>query len=178
MSKTVTPFSGQLVTFSTSLPFAEVTARLEAATHKSASSTAWFPAMRAAKSKEDVAKSLHEIIGDDDFIYFLQLPHNWINYYKPGTGSVVVYVIGNPVIAQTMMVEDIRASFNIPPRVLVVEKEDKTGTEIHYHLPSAVYAISDKPALKAAAESLDGKLEALIRKVISETSTSSESASM
>ncbi|KAJ3999551.1 hypothetical protein F5050DRAFT_934607 [Lentinula boryana] len=177
MSKTVTPFSGQLVTFNTSVSFAEVTARLEAAVHKPAASTHWFPTMRAAKSKEDVAKGLYDIIGDDDFIYFLQLPHNWINYYKPGTGSVVVYVIGNPVIAQTMMVEDIRSSFNIPPRVLVVEKENNSGTEIHYHLPSAVYAISDNPALKAAAESLDGKLEALIRKVTSE-SPNSDSASL
>ncbi|KAJ4466537.1 hypothetical protein J3R30DRAFT_3587393 [Lentinula aciculospora] len=175
MSKTITPFSGQLVTFSTSVPFPEVTARLESAVHKSTASAEWFPSMRAAKSKEDIAKGLHDIIGDDDFIYFLQLPHNWINYYKPGTGSVVVYVIGNPAIAQTMMVEDIRASFNIPPRVLVVEKENGEGTEVHYHLPSAVYAISDNPALKAAAESLDGKLEALIRKVTSVESASSSS---
>lgn len=66
-----------------------------------------------------------------------------------------------------MMVNDIRATLNIPPRVLVVEKEGG-GTEIHYHLPSAVYALSDNPDLKSATESLDKKLEALFTKVLSE----------
>jgi len=130
--------------------------------------------MRGAKSKEDIAKGLHEIIGDDDFIYFSQTPHNWINYFKPGTGSAVVYVLGNPLIAQTMMVHDIRASLNIPPRVLVAEKEGG-GTEIHYHLPSAVYALNDKSALKSAAEVLDAKLEALITKVLSDESVATSS---
>ncbi|KAF9075898.1 hypothetical protein BDP27DRAFT_1415058 [Rhodocollybia butyracea] len=168
MSKTVTPFSGQMVTFSTSVPFAEVTARLESAIYKPVASTELFPMFRAAKSKEDIEKGLEKIIGNDDFVYFLQLPLNWINFYKPGTGSVVVYVVGNPVIAQTMMVHDIRVSFNIPPRVLVCEREGG-GTEVHYHLPSAVYAIVDNPELKAAAEALDEKLEVLIRKVTSES---------
>ncbi|KIK65326.1 hypothetical protein GYMLUDRAFT_159555 [Collybiopsis luxurians FD-317 M1] len=170
MSKTVTPFTGQLVTFTTSVPYAEVISRLETALHKETSTVKWFPAMRAAKSKEDVEKGLRDIIGNDDFIYFLQLPMHWINFFKPGTGSVIVYVIGNPVIAQTMMVEDIRVAFNIPPRLLVVGKENGEGTEVHYHLPSAVYAIGDSPALKAAAEALDEKLEAFVRKITAESS--------
>lgn len=95
MSKTVTPFSGQLITFSTSVPFTEVTARLEAAVHKPAASAQWFPTMRAAKSKEDVAKGLHDIIGDDDFMCVIfqssvihpsHLPFLAISYNSPTIG--------------------------------------------------------------------------------------------
>jgi hypothetical protein len=68
MSKTVTPFNGQMVTFSTSVPFAEVTARLESITYKPISSSELFPVFRGAKSKEDIENGLEKIIGKDDFV--------------------------------------------------------------------------------------------------------------
>lgn len=85
--------------------------------------------------------------------------------FKPKTPKSVLYTIGNPLIAETIMKHDLRAGLNIPPRLLIIEKEDGCGTQVLYHLPSSVMAIGDNHALKAAAEVLDEKLEELVAEV-------------
>ncbi|KAJ6599123.1 hypothetical protein DFH09DRAFT_902399, partial [Mycena vulgaris] len=37
---------------------------------------------------------------------------------------LVVYVLGNPLIGQSMLQCDLRGAHNIPPRLLVLEKAD------------------------------------------------------
>lgn len=66
-----------------------------------------------------------------------------------------------------MIKYDIRAIYNVPPRVLVSEKTDGTGTSIVYHLPSSVIAITENPDLRAAAKDLDAKLQQMLLKVAS-----------
>lgn len=88
-----------------------------------------------------------------------------MKFYHDNLPTAAVYTIGNPVIAQSIMQYDMRAGYNIPPRVLVLEKKDGKGTEVIYHLPSSVMALTDNPLLKQAAEGLDDKLDALFTKV-------------
>lgn len=85
--------------------------------------------------------------------------------YDPSTPRTVVYTLGNPSIAQTMLRHDMRAAYNIPPRLLIRERVDTPGTELVYHLPSSVVVLDDNDELRAAAELLDEKLEQLVTKV-------------
>ena len=68
MSKTITPFTAQLVTFESDLPFAQVCERLESEVNKS-TSAGIFPALASAKSKEDIEEAVNKITGGKDFAY-------------------------------------------------------------------------------------------------------------
>ena len=105
---------------------------------------------------------------------FQILPHhNWLNAYfdTVQTPETYVYVLGNPLIAQGMLRHDLTTGLHIPPRILVLENEDRHGTKIMYDMPSTMMAVAapghDMNAdVKRAAEDLDNRLEALIMKII------------
>lgn len=83
------------------------------------------------------------------------------------TPATAIYTIGNPLIAQGILRYDLRAGLHIPPRLLVLEKEDRTGTRVMYQLPSSIMVLPDNknPELKEVAEGLDRKFEALARRI-------------
>ncbi|KAJ6614302.1 hypothetical protein B0H10DRAFT_2045619 [Mycena sp. CBHHK59/15] len=163
MSKTITSHSLQLVTFSTSTPFSEVIARVDKEVAKPPAPRKTLTA--GVTSTEELQARVDSVVGPSGFLYFNEYNHGeWLKLYSI-TPRVVVYVIGNPITAQTMLQYDLRAAYNIPPRLLVLEKADGTGTDVIYHLPSSVIALGDNPQLMAAAEALDAKLEGLVAKV-------------
>lgn len=104
---------------------------------------------------------------------FDALQHDtWLPLFnpKPNTPRISAYTIGNPVIAQTMLVHDYFASLHVPVRICVLESEDSAkGSSIAYVLPSSQIAIGalkdaeEEAALKKAATALDSNLEALLR---------------
>jgi len=84
---------------------------------------------------------------------------------KPG---IVVYTIGNPLFAQLIMKYNPLAAYNIPPRLLIIEKPDGTGTTVAYHLPSSVMGVpagENEPTLQMELKALDEKVERLVRKI-------------
>ena len=100
--------------------------------------------------------------------YFQEVRHDeWLNLYQGEAvhPTAIVYTIGNPLIAQTIMQHDIRAGYMIPPRLMILEKADRTGTLVIYHLPSSVMALTDNPALKAAVQAVDNKLDKLVTSI-------------
>ncbi|KAF7352844.1 TT1751-like protein [Mycena venus] len=165
MAKTVTSHNLQIVTFSTTLQFSEVTSRLDKQIGKG--EALMLPGFKGGvTSKEDLQAHVSSMIGPSGFRYFNEFNHGaWLRLYNSSTPRVVVYVLGNPVIAQTMLQYDLRGAVNIPPRLLVLEKADDAGTDVVYHLPSSVIALSDNEKLRAAAEALDSKLEALVESI-------------
>lgn len=81
--------------------------------------------------------------------------------------SAVVYTIGNPLIAQKIVKHNVFAAYNIPPRVLILEKPDG-GTTVSYYLPSSVMGQlegGEDPNLYAILEDLDNKLETLAKRI-------------
>ena len=78
-----------------------------------------------------------------------------------------LYTLGNPLLAQTMMQRDRRAALHVPPRLLVLEKDDRMGTEVTYILPSSLIAVSPSGVvdeeLQKAAEVVDEKFERLVQ---------------
>ncbi|KAF9055135.1 hypothetical protein BDZ89DRAFT_1055748 [Hymenopellis radicata] len=158
MIKSVTPLSAQLVTFTTTLPISQVLERLDREVNR-ANAGGLFPLLRTSETKEDLQNGLNEMTRGNNFIFFLQMEHT-------SCTKTVVYTIGNPLLAQTMMQHDMRAAYYVPPRILIKERVGTAGTEVIYHLPSSVIVMdSDNDALRAAAEVLDEKLEKLIVRV-------------
>lgn len=81
--------------------------------------------------------------------------------------SAVVYTIGNPLIAQKIMKQNIFAANNIPPRLLILGKPD-VGTTVSYYLPSSVMGqpeSGEDPILHASLQDLDNKLETLVKRI-------------
>ena len=87
----------------------------------------------------------------------------WIR--KTGIGRKVLRVIlGNPLIAITMLRHDVTAGLFAPVEVLLVE-EAAGRSSLTYLKPSSLMVIEDNPELLSAATELDAKLAALAVKV-------------
>ncbi|RDB22466.1 hypothetical protein Hypma_010260 [Hypsizygus marmoreus] len=170
MKKTATPFTAQLVTFDTTLPFDEVIARLNAQVNK-AGSTQFLAQFRNVSGREEIEELINGALGPSGFLYFFELNHDqWMNIYDPSIHRphAVVYTIGNPLIAETIMRHDAHPGYNIPPRLMVLEKPDHSGTEVVYHLPSSVMLagyVGDDVEVKTALEGLDEKLDRLVTRI-------------
>ena len=82
--------------------------------------------------------------------------------------SAVVYTIGNPLIAQKILKYNVFAAYNIPPRLLILEKLDKIGTTVSYYLPSSVMVQPEggkDPIGFQTIQDLDIKLETLVKRI-------------
>lgn len=88
----------------------------------------------------------------------------WLPLYGVGSGLQLKRIIlGNPLIAITMLEHDLKAGLAVPVELLVRELADGKGTELSYQLPSTLVAggNADEKLLKAARE-LDRKLGELV----------------
>jgi len=86
----------------------------------------------------------------------------WIK--KAGVDRKALRVIlGNPLIAITMMRHDVSAGLFAPVELLVLEEEGR-GSSITYVKPSSLMVVEPDPPLLAAAQELDRKLAALVAK--------------
>jgi hypothetical protein len=68
MSKQITQFTAQLVTFETTIPVVEVLARLDKDLNKQGSGKI-RSSMKDATNKEEIESSIKQIIGENDFLY-------------------------------------------------------------------------------------------------------------
>lgn len=189
MSKTTHNVQAKRVIFDSSLSFDEVTARLDRELSRDKAGPKVFELLRTATSRSELERGLQEITGGKDFAWaiysyissridnfaprlFAAMPfHNWRNAYYDHAAPVprmTRYILGNPLVAETMIVHDPYVPLNVPPTILVLENPDKSGTQVVYYLPSSVIAVSAtgyvKAELRTAAEALDEKLEALVKR--------------
>ncbi|KAL1760085.1 hypothetical protein FB107DRAFT_287241 [Schizophyllum commune] len=167
MTCKVTPFVCHLVTYETSVSFDEVIARLNDAINRKGSPSILSNVWRATNKV-----TMNDLLPADGFIFFNEFPHHkWLNPYHgvSDTPRTSVYVIGNPRFADSMLTHDLRAALNIPPRLLVLEKADRSGTSVQYHLPSSVIAMPGNSAkVREGAKMLDAKLKALVERITHE----------
>lgn len=103
-------------------------------------------------------------VGVSGFMLFTMFDHGrWIR--KSGIRRRALRVVlGNPLIAITMLRHDVSAGLFAPVEVLVLE-EDGGHSSITYVKPSSLMVIEPHPPLLEAAEALDRKLAALVAKV-------------
>jgi uncharacterized protein (DUF302 family) len=125
----------------------------------------WASIPRAAKDAADFEARVNAKIGPSGFTRFLTVDHGgWLSFFgKPGKARQ--YVIGNPLIAITMLRHDVGAGLNVPVRVYIYRDEANGTTRFEYDQPSTLMSgLANKDAT-AAAEKLDGKLAALAEQV-------------
>lgn len=102
-------------------------------------------------------------IGPSGFTLFGIVDHGaWIT--KVGIERKALRVIlGNPLIAITMLRHDVTAGLFAPVELLVTD--NGTGSNVTYVKPSSLMVIEPNPELLSAAEQLDATLAALAEKV-------------
>ncbi|KAA0111976.1 DUF302 domain-containing protein [Mycolicibacterium sp. P1-5] len=106
---------------------------------------------------------VEKYVGPSGFMLFALLDHGaWIT--KAGIERKVLRVIlGNPLIAITMIRHDVTAGLFAPVELLILDEVG--GSSLTYVQPSSLMVVEPNPALLEAAEGLDAKLAALAAKV-------------
>ena len=115
----------------------------------------------------EFARRVNErFVGPSGFMLFAEINHGgWISKFGINRGTLRL-ILGNPLIAITMLRHDLSAGLFAPVEVLVTEHEDKQGTEVVYVQPSSLIVVEDNPPLRSAAEALDAKLADLIASAV------------
>jgi len=117
-------------------------------------------------SLTEFADEVHKYVEKSDFMLFQIFNHgDWIKKFGVEHRAVRV-IIGNPLIAITMMKHDITAGLFVPVELYIDAVVGQPGCRLTYLLPSSLIATAENPELTAAAEALDAKLSVLVKKVV------------
>jgi uncharacterized protein (DUF302 family) len=120
----------------------------------------------AASDWQSYQDTVEPLAGPSGFMLFNLIDHGaWIT--KAGIDRKVMRVVlGNPLIAITMLRHDVTAGLFAPVELLIVD-EGEGRSSLTYVKPSSLMVVENNPELLAAAEELDAKLAALATKVTS-----------
>lgn len=113
----------------------------------------------SAESWDAYRQLVEPHVGPSGFMLFGVVDHGaWIP--KAGIDRKAIRVIlGNPLIAITMLRHDVTAGLFAPVEVLILE--EATGSSLTYVKPSSLMVVEPNPELLSAAQQLDAKLAAL-----------------
>jgi uncharacterized protein (DUF302 family) len=119
----------------------------------------------ASINEADFEKRVRVFEGSSGFMRFLDIDHGaWMT--RIGLGArCKLYVLGNPLIARTMLKHDLGVGLNVPIRAMIYEDQKTGNTRLAYDLPSSLMARLGNEKVTAAARKLDEKLRALARTV-------------
>ena len=121
---------------------------------------------KAFKTWDSYEEKVQSYVGPSGFMLFNLFNHGgWIT--KAGIDRKVLRVIlGNPLIAITMLRYDVTAGLFAPVELLIADEPDGRSSLI-YVKPSSLMVVEPNPELLSAATELDTKLAALAAKVAS-----------
>ncbi len=116
-------------------------------------------------TREQFEQAIQSQVGESDFTLFFAMDYGlWLPFFGIQR-RVMRWILGNPLIAITMIQHDITASLFAPVELLLVENESGGGSTVIYNLPSSLMVIEPNPALLDAAHALDHKLAILVSRV-------------
>jgi uncharacterized protein (DUF302 family) len=152
------------IVHSTTRPFDEVVKAFETVVG-TLEDIGWASISGESKDATEFEARIKAKIGPSGFTRFLTVDHgSWLSFFgKPREARQ--YVIGNPLIAITMLRHDIRAGLNVPVRVYIYRDETKGTTRLEYDEPATLMSGLDNKDVIAAAKKLDAKLVALAEQV-------------
>lgn len=109
-------------------------------------------------------KRVDSHVGPSGFMLFGTVDHGaWIG--KAGIDRKALRVIlGNPLIAITMLHHDVKAGLFAPVELLLAD-EGEGRSSLTYVKPSSLMVVEPNPELLSAAKELDAKVAALAAKV-------------
>lgn len=157
------PFSGVRVRFDSDKTFDELSADLLADIGTGPAQITDLQAL-ADRDWNAFAADVQRQAGPSGFMLMHLIDHGlWL----PAAGverRALRVILGNPLIAITMIRHDLTAGLFAPVEVLLTE-EDDDHSALTYVKPSSLMVVEENPPLLAAALVLDGKLAALAKKV-------------
>jgi uncharacterized protein (DUF302 family) len=114
----------------------------------------------AATSQADFEARIRAYEGRSGFMRFQVYDHGaWMS--RMGTKARIrSYIIGNPLIAHTMITHDPGVGLNVPIRVMIYQTASGE-VRLAYDLPSSLMSRLHNDNVSAAALKLDAKLRAL-----------------
>jgi uncharacterized protein (DUF302 family) len=158
------PFEGIRIEVDTSTSFGEVLSRLRELMGNASVPEVVALAKEATTEAEYVQGVEERFVRASGFMLFYEIDHGgWLSRFGINR-RVVRWILGNPLIAITMIRHDVTAGLFAPVEILVTENEDGQGAKITYVQPSSLMLIDENPPLRDAATALDVKLAALIAK--------------
>ncbi|KZO91737.1 hypothetical protein CALVIDRAFT_530672 [Calocera viscosa TUFC12733] len=169
-TKSVQPYTAQRLTLRSSISFSSAKAKFEKLTNRAGNEGA--PALEVSGiTPEGFERATEATLGERGFKYFASYPHStWFKLFSPRpVPQSITYVLGNPLIARTMLTHDLRAGLCVPVRVILLQEEG--GSAFVWDEPSSIIALdgcggAEKRELREAARKLDEKLEKLLRDVL------------
>ncbi len=159
-----TPFTGVRITLDSDKTFDDLVADL-LADIGSAPALLGADFLSGSTDWQQYQQRVTDRIGPSGFMLFALLDHTgWINL--AGIQRKLLRVIlGNPLIAITMLRHDVTAGLFAPVELLISEEDDNRSS-LTYVKPSSLMVVQPNPELLSAAEALDTKLAALAAKVV------------
>jgi hypothetical protein len=119
----------------------------------------------SAPTREQFEHVVGSQVGESGFTLFFEMNYGqWLPLFGIER-KVVRWILGNPLLAITMIRHDITASLFAPVELLLVENAPGNGSTVIYNLPSSLMVIEPNPALETAAKELDRKLMLLVSRV-------------
>ncbi|EXJ75108.1 uncharacterized protein A1O5_01804 [Cladophialophora psammophila CBS 110553] len=129
--------------------------------------------------RESYEARVKSLVGPHGFMYFHEFNHGlWLPFYVPPSSTVTVkgekknlnckrFVLGNPMIAITILQHDLSAGLCVPVELCLVE-EAEGGVKIVWYKPTSLIAGYEgaKQELVDAANALSTKLEMFVRWVL------------
>ncbi|KAF9058121.1 hypothetical protein BJ165DRAFT_1521432 [Panaeolus papilionaceus] len=163
------------VIYESPLPTAQVLARLDEALNRKEAEGIIKVVTQELKTQQELEEKIAGITkGGRDIMYMSSTPLHSLTTLRtsnPSPPLIINYLLGNPLYAQRIIKLNPLAGANIPPRLVVVEKEDGSGTRVGMHLWEAVmgdpYASGEEgEELRKELRALDEKFEKLVLGVL------------
>ena len=153
-------FQGIRIQVDSALGFDEVLNRLRSQCGRATAGAIGEITARTSSVAEFEREVNQNLVGPSGFMIFSEFDHSpWLRTYGLNR-RVLRVILGNPLIAITMLREDISAALFAPVELLLTD--NGSGATIQYVQPSSLIVINDNPPLLKAARALDEKLAALI----------------
>ncbi|WP_250478259.1 DUF302 domain-containing protein [Caballeronia sp. INML1] len=160
-------FEGKRVELETEHSLETVLDRLRDACGKSSAGEIATLAQSARDSHAFEEKVKERYVGRSGFMIFGEFDHGaWLAIYGIRRPTVRV-ILGNPLIAITMMKLDVTAGLFAPVELLLSQRSHGSGTTAVYVRPSSLICTTENSDLRAAAVALDAKLEKLVLELCS-----------
>lgn len=156
-------FVGVRVEVATTTSFDTVLSRLRDLTGQVTLSGVIDLAKTDISEAEYVKEVDRKFVGSSGFMFFSAIDHGaWIGKFGIKRRTIR-WILGNPLIAITMIRHDLTAGLFAPVELLLTECEGGEGSVVTYVRPSSLISIDDaNPDLKESALKLDAKFDALI----------------
>jgi heme-degrading monooxygenase HmoA/uncharacterized protein (DUF302 family) len=162
------PFNGVRLKFESGKPFDELVSALLADVGEKPLKIDDLPAQ--FESWESYKAEVEAHVGPSGFILFALINHGaWIKKAQIQK-KVLRVVIGNPLLAITMLRHDLTAGLFAPVELILIE-EDDDHSSLMYVRPSSLMVVEPNEPLLGAARELDAKLQALAAKVTATKAT-------